>query len=117
MYLVVIAWIYVVLMMSVAEATNTTGTVLGAVVTFLLYGVGPAALVAYLMSTPARKRAIKKREAEELAAARAAAPSAEPNLTEPNLTEPNASSHAPGSVETIATSGGSSRIAPMRKES
>ena len=68
MYLVIIAWIYVVLMMSVAEATNTTGTVLGAIVTFLLYGVGPAALVAYLMGTPARKRGIKKREAEALAA-------------------------------------------------
>ena len=39
MYLVVIAWIYVVLLMSVAEATNTNGTVLGAVVTFLLYGL------------------------------------------------------------------------------
>lgn len=67
MYLVIIAWIYVVLMMSVAEATNTTGTVLGAVVTFFLYGVGPAALVAYLMGTPARKRGIKMRLAEERA--------------------------------------------------
>ena len=67
MYLIVIAWIYVVLMMSVAEATNTNGTLLGAIVTFFMYGVGPAALVAYLMSTPARKRAIKKREADEQA--------------------------------------------------
>ena len=68
MYLIVIAWMYVVLMMSVAEATNTNGTLLGAIVTFFLYGVGPAALVAYLMGTPARNRAIKKRAAEELAA-------------------------------------------------
>jgi 2-pyrone-4,6-dicarboxylate lactonase len=67
MYLVVIAWMYVVLMMSVAEATNTTGTLLGATVTFLLYGVGPAALVVYLMGAPARNRAIKKRNADELA--------------------------------------------------
>lgn len=66
MYLVVIAWMYVVLMMSVAEATNTTGTLLGAVVTFFLYGVGPAALVMYLMGTPARRKAIKRRETEEL---------------------------------------------------
>jgi hypothetical protein len=77
MYLVVIAWIYVVLMMSVAEATNTNGTLLGAVVTFFLYGVGPAALVAYLMGTPARKKAIKKREAEERAAHLAAHPAPE----------------------------------------
>jgi hypothetical protein len=56
MYLVVIGWLYVALMMAVAEATNTTGTVLGAIVTFLLYGVGPAGLVFYLMLEPARKR-------------------------------------------------------------
>ncbi len=67
MYLVVIAWIYVVLMMSIAEATNTTGTLLGALVTFVLYGVGPVALVVYLMGAPARNKAIKKRRAEELA--------------------------------------------------
>ena len=73
MYLVVIAWMYVVLMMSVAEATNTTGTILGAVITFLLYGVGPVALVAYLMGTPARRKAIKKQEASALAEQQAAA--------------------------------------------
>ena len=67
MYLIVIAWIYVVLMMSVAEATNTTGTVLGAIVTFVLYGVVPVTLVVYLMGAPARSKAIKKRQAEELA--------------------------------------------------
>ena len=81
MYLVVIGWIYVVLMMSVAEATNTNGTVLGAVVTFFLYGVGPAALVAYLMGTPARKKKIKKREAEERAALEAAQPAPDPAST------------------------------------
>ncbi len=81
MYLVVIGWIYVVLMMSVAEATNTNGTLLGAVVTFFLYGVGPAALVAYLMGTPARKKKIKKREAEERAALEAAQPAPDPAST------------------------------------
>lgn len=67
MYLVVIAWIYVVLMMSVAEATNSTGTVLGAIITFVLYGLLPVGLVVYLMGAPARNKAIKKRNAEELA--------------------------------------------------
>jgi hypothetical protein len=81
MYLVVIAWIYVVLMMSVAEATNTNGTLLGAIVTFFLYGVGPAALAAYLMGTPARKKAIKKQEAEELAAHLAAQVTQDPAST------------------------------------
>ena len=65
MYLIVIAWMYVVLMMSVAEATNSTGTLLGALVTFVLYGVGPVALVVYLMGAPARNKTIKKRQAEE----------------------------------------------------
>jgi len=69
MHLVVIAWLYVALMMAVAEATNTNGTVLGAVFTFLLYGLIPVALVVYLMSTPARRRALKKREADEREAA------------------------------------------------
>lgn len=77
MYLVVIAWMYVALMMAVAEATHASGTLLGAIVTFLLYGVAPCALVIYLMGTPARRRAIKAREAaqwETERAARAQAP-------------------------------------------
>jgi hypothetical protein len=76
MYLVIIAWMYVVLMMSVAEATSTTGTLLGAVVTFFLYGVAPAALLAYLMGTPARNRAIKKSNTTVLAEQQAASQSA-----------------------------------------
>lgn len=63
MYIVPLAWLYVVLMMSVAEATNTNGTVLGAVITFVFYGVFPIALVMYILGTPARKRAIRAREA------------------------------------------------------
>ncbi len=59
MYIVPIAWLYVALMMAVAEATNTNGTILGAIITFLLYGLGPVALVVYLMRSPARRRAIK----------------------------------------------------------
>ena len=63
MYIVAIAWIYVALMMAVVEATNTTGTVLGAIVTFILYGLLPVSLVVYLMRSPNRKRAIKEKEA------------------------------------------------------
>lgn len=66
MYIVPIAWLYVALMMAVAEATNTTGTVIGGIITFLLYGLGPVALVVYLMGAPARRRAIKVREKAEL---------------------------------------------------
>ena len=78
MHLVAIGWLYVALMMAVAEATSTTGTVLGAFFTFVLYGVAPVSLVLYLMGTPGRKRAIKARETAELAK-RATAASAAPD--------------------------------------
>lgn len=68
LYLLIVGWMYVVLMMSVAEATSSDGTVLGAIVTFVLYGVAPVSLAVYLMSTPARRRRIKAREAQEHAA-------------------------------------------------
>lgn len=71
MYLVAIAWIYVALMMGVAEATHASGTVLGGLITFVLYGVLPVALVLYLLGTPARRKAQKAREAAEQAAASA----------------------------------------------
>ncbi len=63
MWIVAIAWMYVALMMALAEATSTQGSILGAVITFLMYGVGPLALVLYLMGAPARRRA--RRAAEE----------------------------------------------------
>ena len=63
MYLVLIAWLYVTVMMALAEATNSNGTVLGAIVTFVLYGVIPLTLVFYLMRTPARRKALRARAA------------------------------------------------------
>jgi hypothetical protein len=71
MYLIAIAWIYVVLMMALAEALSTQGTVLGAVFTFLLYGALPLGIVLYIFATPARKRLIRERQAQEAADARA----------------------------------------------
>ena len=44
MHLIPIAWLYVALMMAVADAVHPQGSVLGALVTFLLYGLGPVAL-------------------------------------------------------------------------
>ncbi len=94
MYIVPIAWLYVVLMMAVAEATNTTGTVLGAIITFLLYGLGPVALVVYLMGSPARKRSIKAREAAEAAQAAQSSEAAQ-TLVATESSQPDASRHAP----------------------
>lgn len=67
MYIVPIAWLYVALMMSVAEATNTNGSVLGGILTFILYGILPTSIMVYLMGTPHRKKAriaLKKAETE-----------------------------------------------------
>jgi len=112
-YLVVIGWLYVVLMMAVAEASNTTGTVLGAIVTFFLYGLLPVALVVYLMRTPQRRKEIKAREAAEDAARQPARP-AEPEDgfsggALASSSQPDAGSHAAGAAEAES-------VAAVRKE-
>ena len=63
MYLVAVGWMYVVLLMTVAEATGSNGSLLGALVTFVLYGVLPLSIVMYLLRTPARRRARRAAEA------------------------------------------------------
>ena len=89
MYLTAIAWIYVVLMMSVAEATSSNGTVLGALMTFLLYGALPMALVMYVMNTPARRRKLKAKALAEDSLKEPGQPPESSNL-------PDASGHAAG---------------------
>jgi hypothetical protein len=69
MYLVVIAWVYVALMVAVAEAASSNGTLLGAVLTFLMWGLLPLSIVVYLMGSPARRRARRAAEAAEGASA------------------------------------------------
>ena len=86
MYIVAVAWIFVVLLMAVAEATSTQGTVLGAFFTLVLYGALPLSVVLYLMGTPARKRA--RRAAEQAAELAAKLPT--------SATDGNRSGHAPG---------------------
>ena len=66
MLLIAIAWIYVVLMLAVVEATSSNGTLLGALFTLLLYGVMPLGIVAYLFFAPARRRARRALEAASL---------------------------------------------------
>ncbi|MDX9843473.1 MAG: hypothetical protein RBT42_06910 [Aquabacterium sp.] len=72
MWIVAIAWMYVAVMMALAEATSTQGSILGAIITFVMYGVGPLALVLYLMGTPARRRARRAAEEAEWRAQQAA---------------------------------------------
>ena len=96
MYLVIIAWMYVAVMMAVAEATASNGTVLGAIFTFLLDGVLPAGLLAYILGTPARKARLRQQEIDAASAAnearvaeRSTAPAA----------KPDASGHTPGATQ------------------
>ena len=95
MYLVVIAWLYVVLMMAVAEAFSSQGSVLGAVITFLFYGVLPLCLVIYILNTPQRKA---RRQAEEDLLAASAD---QPQPAASGL-EPDAGGHAPGTAQNPA---------------
>ena len=57
MLLVAIAWLYVVLMVALVEATSSNGTLLGALFTLLVYGLLPVGLIGYLFFSPARCRA------------------------------------------------------------
>lgn len=106
MYIVPIAWLYVALMMAVAEATNSNGSVLGAVITFLLYGLTPVALVVYFMATPARKRAIKAREA---ALQREPEPEGSPPASPQASNQPDAGGHAAAAAQADV-------VSPVRKE-
>jgi len=94
MYLIVIAWLYVTLLMGLAEAFSTQGTVLGAIITFLLYGVLPMSLVIYLGGTPLRrKERLRKADQENPASGG----------------EPDTSSHSTGLPQSGA-------VSPVRKE-
>ena len=95
MYLVAIAWLYVAVMMAAAEAMHAQGSVLGALITFVFYGLLPVSLVMYILGTPARKKARRAREAAEAEAAASG--------------QPDAGGQAPGAAEP----GG---VAPVRKE-
>lgn len=98
MYLVLIAWLYVTLLMGLAEATAPNGTVFGGLMTFVLYGAMPAALIGYILATPARKRALRARHEAEQATGQAASGA-----------EPDAGGHAPAAAQTDG-------VAPVRKE-
>ena len=94
MYLVAIAWGYVVVLMAAAEATSDNGSVLGAAITLVLYGVLPLAIALYLMRTPARRRAQRAAEA-----------AARSNQADAGAIDPDRGGHAAGDA-----------VAPVREE-
>ena len=121
MYIVPIAWLYVAVMMAVVEANSTTGTILGAIITFLLYGLMPVGLLVYLMSSPARKAARRAREAGVADETGAAAGAVEPTTavdasasqkpveapaekSGASLIQPDAGHHAPATAQCQAVS-------------
>jgi len=85
MYLVAIAWLYVTLLMALAEATAANGTLLGACITFVFYGLLPLGLLLYILATPARKYARRMRQEQQASGG-----------------DPDTSSHAPAAAETGA---------------
>ena len=56
MHIVAIAWLYVTLMMAITEKTFTAGAL-----TFVFYGLAPAALLLWLAGTSRRRRAARRR--------------------------------------------------------
>jgi NADH:ubiquinone oxidoreductase subunit 6 (subunit J) len=90
-YIVAIGWMYVVLMMTLNEATAPNGSVLGAFITLVLYGLLPLGIVLYIMGTPLRRQA------------QATPATADTNVDakdmeqpqSPSITKPDASGHAP----------------------
>ena len=71
MFIVAIGWIYVVLMMSITETTAVAG-----VMTFILYGLVPVALLLYISGGRQRKRRRASAEQERQRQAEAAEPPA-----------------------------------------
>jgi hypothetical protein len=111
MYLVAIGWMYVVLMMAVVEASGSNGSVLGAMVTFVLYGVLPLSVVMYILRTPARRRARQAREQLEAPQPSLAPDSLAPPPPTPRAAEPPSSAQPDGGRHAPADT-----IAPERKE-
>jgi len=89
MYVVAIAWLYVVVLMALAEGVSDHGSWLGASVTLLFYGLLPLGIVLYLIGTTSRRKA---RQAQQAASATSGV-------------ESDGGGHAPGDA-----------IAPERKE-
>lgn len=95
MILVALAWMYVVLMVAVVEASANGGTFLGAFFTVALYGLLPMSIVLYLVLSPARRRARRQAEsADAVESPPAPAVTPDPDSSAGNL--PDNRNHAAG---------------------
>lgn len=122
LYLIVIAWLYVVVLMAASVATSPTGSVLAAIMTLFFYGLLPVALMVYLMTGKLRRKA--RLAAQACASATSGAGPTEPGADPPPAhgspslglasspdSDPatDAGRHAPAGAE-------HGPIAPVRKE-
>jgi mannose/fructose/N-acetylgalactosamine-specific phosphotransferase system component IID len=82
MIIVAVAWIFVVVLAALVEASAPQGSVLGALATLLFYGAIPLSIVLYVMHMSARRR---RQRLERMAAGRALA-----------AANPDGGGHAPG---------------------
>lgn len=60
MYIIAIAWLYVVLLAALSDST-----VVGGVLTLVFWGLGPLALFLWLAGTPARRRNAARHDEEQ----------------------------------------------------
>ena len=60
MYIVAIAWLYVILMMALTESS-----IIGGILTFLFYGLLPCGLLLWIVGTPQRRRNRLAKAAEQ----------------------------------------------------
>ena len=124
LYLIVIAWLYVVVLMAASVATSPTGSVFTAIMTLFFYGLLPVALMVYLMTGKLRRKA---RSADEnFAQTTEADSSAPPAPSSPNPSledatdpspEPGPDSSPQADVGRHAPTGAEHRpVAPVRKK-
>lgn len=60
MYIIAIAWLYVIILMAATESNLTAG-----ILTLVLYGVAPLALFLWLFGTPYRRRQSARKVVDE----------------------------------------------------
>lgn len=66
MYIVAVAWLYVVSMMALTESSIVAG-----VLDFVVYGLAPLSLLLWLLGTPQRRRAVLRKKVVDQAVGKA----------------------------------------------
>ena len=116
MYLVAIAWCYVVVMWALVEAFSPGGSMLGAFFTLLLYGLLPASVLLYIMGAPMRWRRRKAEQAADVAVTGETATNAEERGAEAPAQEADPGALLSAAQPDCGDHPPSEAIAPKREE-